>query len=61
MDIDLWIETFKLEHNKMKKQDAIRILFAELARRRLLEMQEDRQPLDEVAQALKTILDEAMK
>jgi hypothetical protein len=45
----------------MKKQDAIRILFAELAKRRLAEMQEDRQPLDETAEALQIILDEVTK
>lgn len=45
----------------MKKQDAIRILYAELAARRLKEMQEDRAPLDEVAQALEIVLDEVTK
>ena len=45
----------------MKKQDAVRILFAELGKRRRLEEQEDRQPIDETTEALQTLLEEVGK
>ena len=45
----------------MKKQDAIRILYAEVERRELLKIQEDRQPPDETTEALKLLLDEVTK
>jgi len=44
----------------VKKQDAIRILFKELGKRKAAQAQEDRQPVDEVAEALETILDEVV-